>query len=140
VDAALRRMFDALDLAQRVGIPRVAALILTAQAMVLVRRGDVDEAADRVAEARRVFGARPEADRRVTSVVDFVEGMVALARHEVGRALDIATRKATHRPTLPPLALALLGEAQTAAGEASCALDTAAAPSDRAATRRDARR
>jgi DNA-binding CsgD family transcriptional regulator/tetratricopeptide (TPR) repeat protein len=125
--AALRRTFDALDLAQRVGVPRVAAMALTAQAMVLVRRGDVDEAADRMSEARQLFGMRPEADRSVFAVVDLVDGLVALGRREVDRALDIATRRATQCPTFPPLALALLGEAQAAAGDAKAAFDTASA-------------
>ncbi len=124
--AALRRTFDALELAHRVGVPRVATMVLTAQAMVLVRRGDVDEAADRLSEAGRLFGIRSEADRGVFAVVDLVEGMVALARDEVDRARDIATR-ATQGPTFPPLALALRGEAQAAAGDAKAAFDTASA-------------
>jgi DNA-binding CsgD family transcriptional regulator/tetratricopeptide (TPR) repeat protein len=124
--AALRRTFDALELAHRVGVPRAATMVLTAQAVVLVRRGDVDEAADRISEARRLFGIRPEADRSVFAVVDLVEGMVALARGEVDRALDIATR-ATKGAPFPPLALALLGDAQAAAGDAKSASDTASA-------------
>jgi len=102
-------------------------MVLTAQAIVLVRRGDVDEAADRLSEARRLFGIRSEVDRSVFAVADLVEGMVALARDEVDRALDIATRRATQGPTFPPLALALLGEAQAAAGDAKAASDTASA-------------
>ncbi len=125
--AALRRTYDALELAHRVGVPRVATIVLTAQAIFLVRRGDVDEAADRLSEARRLFGRWPEADRGVFAVVDLIEGMVALARHDVDRALDIATRRATQGPTFPPLALALLAEAQAAAGDAKAAFDTASA-------------
>jgi DNA-binding CsgD family transcriptional regulator len=125
--AALRRTFDALELAHRVGASRVVTMILTAQAILLVRRGDVDEAAERVAEARHAFGGRPEADRSVSSVIDLAEGQVALARNDVNHALDIATGRATLAPTFPPLALALLGEAQAAAGDASSASDTASA-------------
>jgi len=125
--AALRLTFDALEFAHRVGVPRVATMALTAQAMILVRRGDVDEAADRLSEARRLFGMRPEADRGVFAVIDLVEGMVALARHQVNRALDIGTGRATQGATFPPLALALLGEAQAAAGDAKAAFDTASA-------------
>ncbi|HEY3004601.1 MAG TPA: AAA family ATPase [Kribbellaceae bacterium] len=125
--AALRRTFGALELAHRVGVPRVATMVLTAQAMILVRRGDVDEAADRLSEARRLFGMRSDADRGVFAVIDLVEGMVALARDQVDRALDIATGRATQGATFPPLALALLGEAQAAAGDAKAAFDTASA-------------
>jgi DNA-binding CsgD family transcriptional regulator/tetratricopeptide (TPR) repeat protein len=125
--AALRRTFDALELAHRIGVPRVAAMVLTAQAMILVRRGDVDEAADRLSEARRLFGMRHEADRGVFAVIDLVEGMVALARDEVDRALDIGTGRATQGPAFPPLALALRGEAQAAVGDATAAFDTASA-------------
>jgi DNA-binding CsgD family transcriptional regulator/tetratricopeptide (TPR) repeat protein len=125
--AALRRTFGALELAHRVGVPRVATMVLTAQAMILVRRGDVDEAADRLSEARRLFGMRSDADRGVFAVIDLVEGMVALTRDQVDRALDIATERATQGATFPPLALALLGEAQAAAGDAKAAFDTASA-------------
>ncbi|HEV8566283.1 MAG TPA: hypothetical protein VGQ92_04180, partial [Actinoplanes sp.] len=115
--AALRRTSDDIDLAQRVGASRGAALALAIQGMLLVHRGDVDEAADRVSDARRLFGRWSGADRHVFALVDLVEGMVALARHDVDRALDIVAGKAAQSPTIPPLALALLGEAQAAAAD-----------------------
>ncbi|HEY3006893.1 MAG TPA: helix-turn-helix transcriptional regulator, partial [Micromonosporaceae bacterium] len=59
--------------------------------------------------------------------IDLVEGMVALARDEVDRALDIGTGRATQGPAFPPLALALRGEAQAAVGDATAAFDTASA-------------
>jgi DNA-binding CsgD family transcriptional regulator len=114
-----------LDLARRLG-RRGAALALAIQGMLLVHRGDVDEAADRVSDARRLFGRWSGADRHVFALVDLVEGMVALARHDVDRALDIAAGKAAQSPTIPPLALALLGEAQAAAADVAGACDTAA--------------
>jgi hypothetical protein len=123
--AALRRTLDDLDLAQRIGTARGAALALAAQGLVLVRRGQVDDAAGRVGDARRLFGRWSVADRHVFAMVDLVDGMVALARHDLDRALNIATRNAVHNPTIPPLALALLGEAQAAAGDIAGALDTA---------------
>jgi DNA-binding CsgD family transcriptional regulator len=123
---ALRRASDDLDLARRLGTTRGAAFVLAIQGMILVRRGQLDEAADGAREARRLFGRWSGADRHVFSMVDLVEGMVALARHEVDRALDLAAGKVADYATIPPLALALLGEAQAAAGDTAGARDTAA--------------
>jgi DNA-binding NarL/FixJ family response regulator/tetratricopeptide (TPR) repeat protein len=122
--AALRRTFDDLSLAQRVGVARAAAFALAGQGLVFVRRGRLDEAADRVSEARRLFGRWSAADRHVFAMVDLVEGMIALARHEVDRAVAIAA-EAAHNATIPPLALAFLGEAQAAAGDMGAAQHTA---------------
>ena len=55
--------------------------------MVFVRLGRLDEAADRVSEARRLFGKWSVADRHVFALIDLAEGMVALARHELDQAL-----------------------------------------------------
>jgi secreted protein with Ig-like and vWFA domain len=57
--SALHRTFDDLDLAQRVGFTRAATVALGLQALVFVRRGRLDEAADRVSEARRLSGDGP---------------------------------------------------------------------------------
>ena len=81
--AALRRTFDDLGLAQRVGLARGQASRSHLRAWF--RRGRLDEAADRVSEARRLFGRWSAADRHVFAYVDLVEGMIALARHEVDR-------------------------------------------------------
>jgi DNA-binding CsgD family transcriptional regulator len=123
--AALRRTFDDLSLAQRVGLARGRAFALAPQALVLVRRGRLDEAADRVSEARRLFGRWSAADRHVFAYVDLVEGMIALARHEVDRAVAIAADNAAHNSTAASLAFAFLGEAQAAAGDMDAALHTA---------------
>jgi DNA-binding CsgD family transcriptional regulator len=123
--AVLRRTFDDRDLAQRVGVVRVRAFALAPQGLVLVRRGRLDEAADRVSEARRLFGRWSAADRHVFAYVDLVEGMIALARHKVDRAVAIAADNAAHNSTVSPLAFALLGEAQTAAGDIDAAQHTA---------------
>ena len=119
-EAALRRSFDDLDLAQRVGVARAAAFALAGQGLVFVRRGRLEEAADRVSEARRLFGRWSAADRHVFGLVDLVEGMIALARHHVDHAVAIAA-DAAHNPTIPPLALAFLGEAQATAGDMEAA-------------------
>jgi DNA-binding CsgD family transcriptional regulator len=123
--AVLRRTFDDRDLAQRVGVVRVRAFALAPQGLVLVHRGRLDEAADRVSEARRLFGRWSAADRHVFAYVDLVEGMIALARHKVDRAVAIAADNAAHNSTVSPLAFALLGEAQTAAGDIDAAQHTA---------------
>jgi DNA-binding CsgD family transcriptional regulator/tetratricopeptide (TPR) repeat protein len=123
--AALRRMSDDLSLAQRVGGgARSAAITLAGQGLVFARRGRLDEAADRVSEARRLFGRWSAADRHVFGLVDLVEGMIALARHEVDHAVAIAA-DAAHNPTIPPLAFAFLGEAQATAGDMEAAQHTA---------------
>jgi DNA-binding NarL/FixJ family response regulator len=123
--AALRRTSDDLGLAQRVGLARGRAFALAPQGLVLVRRGRLDEAAERVSEARRLFGRWSAADRHVFAYVDLVEGMVALARHEVDRAVAIAADNAAHNSTVSPLAFAVLGEAQAAAGDMDAAQQTA---------------
>ena len=108
--AALRRTFDDLDLAERVGVTRGTIFALSTEAVVLVRLGRLDEAADRIREAQRLFANWSAADRHVFALVDLADGMVALARHELDKALEIATGKATTHPSIPPLALALFGE------------------------------
>jgi DNA-binding NarL/FixJ family response regulator len=118
--AALRRTFNALDLAERLGFTRAAATALGCQALVFVRRGRLDEAADRVSQARQLFGRWSTTDRMVFELLDVVEGMIALARHEVDRAVAFAT-DAAHKPTIAPPAFALLGEAQAAAGDMEAA-------------------
>jgi DNA-binding NarL/FixJ family response regulator/tetratricopeptide (TPR) repeat protein len=123
--AALRRTFDDLNLAERVGVTRGTIFALSTEAVVLVRLGRLDEAADRITEAQRLFANWSAADRHVFALVDLADGMVALARHEPYHALDIATGKAAYRPSIPPLALALLGEAQAALGDVTGARDTA---------------
>jgi DNA-binding CsgD family transcriptional regulator len=122
--AVLRRTFDDLGLAQRVGVARAAAFALAAQGLILVRRGRLDEAADRVSEARRLFGRWSAADRHVFGMVDLVEGMIALARNDVDHAAAIAANVA-HNPTVAPLAFALLGEAQATAGDMEAVQHTA---------------
>jgi DNA-binding CsgD family transcriptional regulator/tetratricopeptide (TPR) repeat protein len=122
--AALRRMSDDRSLAQRVGGARSAAFALAGQGLVFARRGRLDEAADRVSEARRLFGRWSAADRHVFGLVDLVEGMLALARHEVDHAVAIAA-DAAHNATIPPLAFAFLGEVQATAGDIEAAQHTA---------------
>jgi DNA-binding CsgD family transcriptional regulator/tetratricopeptide (TPR) repeat protein len=122
--AALSRTFDDLGIAQRVAVARGAAFALAAQSLVFVRRGRLHEAADRVSEARRLFGRWSAADRHVFEVVDLVEGMIALARNDVDRAVAIAA-SAAHNPTLAPLAFAFLGEAQATAGDMEAVQHTA---------------
>jgi DNA-binding CsgD family transcriptional regulator/tetratricopeptide (TPR) repeat protein len=124
-ETALRRTVNARDLAQRVGSARGAIYPLGTEAMLLVRLGRLDEAADRVSEGQRLFGEWSMADRHVFALIDLAEGMVALGRHELDHALEIAAGKATHHPSIPPLALAFLGEVQAAAGDVNGAQKTA---------------
>jgi DNA-binding CsgD family transcriptional regulator len=123
--AALRRTFDDLDHARRFGLARGVIYALAGQAIVLVRLGRVDEAADRVSEARALFGKWSVTDRRDFALIDLAEGMVALARHQLDQALEIAAGKAIHHPAIPPLAWAFLGEVQAAASDVIGARDTA---------------
>jgi DNA-binding CsgD family transcriptional regulator len=122
--SALRRTFDDLDLAQRVGFTRAAAFALAGQGLVFARCGRLDKAADRVSEARRLFGRWSTADRHAFGLVNLIEGMIALARHEMDEAVALAT-DAAHNATIPPLALAFLGEAQAVAGDMEAAQHTA---------------
>jgi DNA-binding CsgD family transcriptional regulator/tetratricopeptide (TPR) repeat protein len=122
---ALKGTFDDLALAQRVGSKREVIFALGTAATVLVRFGRLDEAADRVSEARRLFGGWSAADRHVFFLVDLAAGMLALARHELDDALQIAADTASHQHPILPLVLALLGEAQAAVGDVTGAHDTA---------------
>jgi len=124
--AALRRAHDDLDLSQRVGVTRGVLFALGTQAMVLVRLGHLHEAADRVNEAHQLFGKWSAADRHAFAWIDLAEAMVAMARNELDHALEIAAGEATHHSSNPPLALAILGEAQAAAGDAMGARNSAA--------------
>jgi DNA-binding CsgD family transcriptional regulator/tetratricopeptide (TPR) repeat protein len=124
--AALRRTHDDLELSERVGLARGVLFALGTQAMVLVRLGDLDEAADRVSEAHRLFGEWSAADRHAFAWVDLAEAMVAMARNEFGHALEIAAGEGAYHSSLPPLALAILGEAQATAGDATGARNSAA--------------
>jgi DNA-binding CsgD family transcriptional regulator len=122
--AALKGTFDDLALAQRVGSKREVIFALGTAATVLVRFGRLDEAADRVHEARQ-FGGWSAADRHVFFLVDLAAGVLALARQELDGALQIAAATTTHYHPIAPLALALLGEAQAALGDLTGAHDTA---------------
>jgi ATP/maltotriose-dependent transcriptional regulator MalT len=123
-EAGLRRTFNALDLAHRVGFTRAAAMALGCQALIFVRRGRLDDAAERVSQARRLFGRRSASDRIVFELVDVVAGMIALARHEVDQAVALAA-DAARTPTIAPPAFAFLAEAQAAAGDMEAAQHTA---------------
>jgi ATP/maltotriose-dependent transcriptional regulator MalT len=123
--SALRRTFDDLDLAQRVGFTQAAAVGLVGQGLVFVRRGRLDAAAERVSQARRLLGRWSTADRHVFGLVNLVEGMIALARHEMDEAVALATDAAAQNPAFAPPAFALLGEAQAAAGDMEAAQHTA---------------
>ena len=57
--AALRRTFDDLGIAQRVAVARGAAFALATQGLVSVRRGRLDEAADRSARHDDFSGDGP---------------------------------------------------------------------------------
>jgi DNA-binding NarL/FixJ family response regulator len=113
-------------LSERVGVARGVILALGTQAMVLVRLGYLDEAADRVSEAHQLSWEWSAADRHVFAWVDLAEAMVAVARNELGHALETAADEVAHHPTIPPLALAILGEAQAAAGDEIGARNSAA--------------
>jgi DNA-binding CsgD family transcriptional regulator len=123
--AALKGTFDDLALAQRVGSKREVIFALGTAATVLVRFGRLHEAADRIDEARRLFGGWSAADRHVFFLVDLAAGMLALARHELDDALQLAADTASHQHAILPLVLALLGEAQAAVGDVTGAHDTA---------------
>jgi DNA-binding CsgD family transcriptional regulator len=124
-DDGMARSFDALELAQRVGNVRHAALWLALQGLLLARRGRFDDAAARVTEARVHFGHWPDVDRRVFGVLDQVAVEVALARNDVAEAARLARELAGHRPVLLPLALATLGDAALRAGDVPTARSAA---------------
>lgn len=124
-DDGMTRSFDVLELAQRVGIVRHAALGLALQGLLLARRGRFDDAEGRVTEARVSFGHWPDVDRRVFGVLDQVAVEVALGRNAAAEAARLARELAGHRPVLLPLALAALGDAALGAGDVPTARSAA---------------
>ena len=124
-DDALALASDALELSQRLGMARGAALALSLQGLLLARRGRLDDAASRVAEARSCFGQSSDADRHVFSMVDQAEVEILLGRGDAAAAARLAGESAVRGPTLLPVALAVLGDAALAAGDVEVARATA---------------
>ena len=121
---ALQASADALAVARRVGRPRSLAGTLAVRVMVLARRGAFEEAEACLSEARAAYADESGSDRNVSGALEQAEAMLALERGEVARArarsADFARAGAVGFDA--PLGLALLGEAQLAAGEREAAL------------------
>ncbi|MDO8670171.1 MAG: LuxR C-terminal-related transcriptional regulator, partial [Dehalococcoidia bacterium] len=137
-DESLRCTSEAIALARRVGHPRDMANSLATRAMILALQGNTPEAEACISEARAAFGNPPTdgpIDRYVRGLVDLTEVSLSLEGGQVEHALEIA-RSFVGPPATPtdpfrlappflPIGLALLAEAQLAAGDAEGALDTA---------------
>lgn len=124
-DDSMARSFDVVELAQRVGVARDAALGLALQGLLLTRRGRFDDAESRVAQARALFGHWSDIDRRVFSTLDQVAVEVALGRDGAAVAVRLARELAAGRPALLPVALATLGDAALAADDLATARQAA---------------
>ena len=124
-DGVLRDADELLAHSYRVGYVRGVATALAGRAFVLAHRGRPEDAARCVAEAREVYGAAAAADRHIFTVVEIVDAAAALAAGDPGRARGLAAAAVATPTTLPCLGLALLGEAQVAAGDPAGALGTA---------------
>jgi DNA-binding CsgD family transcriptional regulator len=124
-DGVWRETTELLALAYRVGSLRGVAAGLLGRAMVLSSRGQLPEAAACLAEARSVFGGASPVDQHLFVTLDAVNVQIALERGDPSTALAAAGTLATSWPAMP-FHLAVLGEAQVAAGELDLALGTAA--------------
>jgi DNA-binding CsgD family transcriptional regulator len=124
-EEALRGAEELLAHGYRVGYARAVATGLAGRAFVLAQRGRVEEAAHCVTEAREVYGAAAAADRHIFTVIELAEATAALAAGDPQRARDRAAAAVATPTVLPCLGLAVLGEAQGAAGDPAGALDTA---------------
>lgn len=135
-DEALTLNMGAIAAGRKLGHPRYLAYALAGRAMILALRGELAEAEACTAEVRTVFGSRLPEERQVFGLIDIAETALALEQGQVERALAIATgfaRPPTSWEAAPagvtaaskPMALALLAEAQIAAGEPDDGLKTA---------------
>jgi DNA-binding CsgD family transcriptional regulator/tetratricopeptide (TPR) repeat protein len=109
----------------RVGHARSVATALAGRAFVVAHRGRPEEAARCLAEAREVYGAAAAADRHIFTVVELAEATAALAAGDPRRGEERATAAVATPTVLPCLGLAVLGEAQVAAGDPAGGLDSA---------------
>lgn len=125
-DGAWRETAELLALAHRVGSVRGVAAGLLGRALVLTYRGELPEAAACLAEARSVFGDAPPVDQHLSVTIEAVRVQIALERADPSGALAAAQALAMNWPTFTPYHLAVVGEAQVAAGELDLALGTAA--------------
>jgi DNA-binding CsgD family transcriptional regulator len=124
-EEVLRSAGELLALGHRVGHARAVAIGLAGRAFVVAHRGQPEEAARCVAEAREVYGAAAAADRHIFTVVELAEATAALAAGDPRRAVERAAAAVATPTVLPCLGFAVLGEAQAAAGDPAGALDTA---------------
>jgi DNA-binding CsgD family transcriptional regulator len=124
-EGVLRGADELLALGHRVGYVRGVATGLAGRAWVFVHRGRAEEAARCVAQAREVYGGAAAADRHIFTVVEIAEAVAALAADDPERARALAASAVATPTVLPCLALAVLGEAQVAAGDLAGALETA---------------
>ena len=124
-EEVLRGADELLALGYRVGYARGVATGLAGRAFVLAHRGRPEEAGRCVAEAREVYGAAAAADRHIFTVVEIAEASAALAAGDPERARALAAGAVATPTVLPCLGLAVLGEAQVAAGDLAGALGTA---------------
>jgi ATP/maltotriose-dependent transcriptional regulator MalT len=124
-EEALRGAEELLAHGYRVGYARAVATGLAGRAFVLAQRGRPEEAARCMTEAREVYGAAAAADRHIFTVVELAEATAALAAGDPRRARERAAAAVATPTVLPCLGLAVLGEAQVAAGDPAGALETA---------------
>jgi tetratricopeptide (TPR) repeat protein len=124
-EEALRGAEELLALGYRVGYARGVATTLATRAFVFAHRGRPEDAARCLAEAREVYGAAAAADRHIFTVIEIADAAAALAAGEAERARALAAAAVATPATLPCLGLAVLGEAQVAAGDLAGALGTA---------------
>ncbi len=124
-EETLQRCCEAVDLAQRVGLPRGTAQAMAVRGLVLLRQGRLDDALACAVEARKAPARQSLADRHVLGPIEAVEASVALARGDAGTAAAMAAESLRQYTTMPALTLMVLAEAQAACGDPLAASATA---------------
>lgn len=84
---ALELADEAHAIAYRTAIPRDRAGVLALRAMILLRRGQVEEARRDIADARVIFGPR---DRHISATLDTVETLLSIITRHIERAVELA--------------------------------------------------
>lgn len=125
-EETLQRCSEAVDLAQRVELPRGTAIAMAMRGLVRLRQGRLDDALACAAEARRVLRDQSLVDRHVLGPIEAVEASVALARGDAGTAAAMAAETLRRYTTMPVLTLMVLAEAQAACGDSQGASATVA--------------
>jgi DNA-binding CsgD family transcriptional regulator/tetratricopeptide (TPR) repeat protein len=125
-DGTLTDAGNLLQLAHRTGNARGQAYAVTASAFVHAYRGDLTTAAESAREARALYGLDVHSDRHLLTMIDVLEGEIAMARRRFEEVIDRLHGSDERRPAMVAAAAVLVGEAMCALGQVDEAASVAA--------------